>query len=219
MLEKSKKQFNITTVFILLLYIISNHNNYVYSNTLTNNRVLYIDESGKLNTTNVTAEELNNKQDKIIAGTGISMIDNTISVDLNSLKQQLLDMIYPIGSIYITIGNTNPSSTLGGTWNQIGEGYALWTATAGAGETINAGLPNITGNYRASDWFRDISSVATEGAFFNDTSKGLRSATGVNGYSSSQTIGFDASRSNSIYGKSSTVQPPAYKVYAWRRTN
>ena len=29
---------------------------------------------------------------------------------------------------------------------------------------------------------------------------------------------FDASRSSSIYGKSSTVQPPAYIVNVWRRT-
>jgi hypothetical protein len=30
-------------------------------------------------------------------------------------------------------------------------------------------------------------------------------------------LAFDASRSNSIYGKSSTVQPPAYYAYIWHR--
>lgn len=33
-----------------------------------------------------------------------------------------------------------------------------------------------------------------------------------------QTGTFDASRSSSIYGKSTTVQPPAYALIAWRRT-
>lgn len=28
---------------------------------------------------------------------------------------------------------------------------------------------------------------------------------------------FDASKSNNIYGKSETVQPPAYKVHFWKR--
>lgn len=31
-------------------------------------------------------------------------------------------------------------------------------------------------------------------------------------------VSFDASRSSSIYGKSTTVQPPAYALIAWRRT-
>ena len=31
-------------------------------------------------------------------------------------------------------------------------------------------------------------------------------------------INFDASRSSSIYGNSTTVQPPAYVVYMWKRT-
>lgn len=31
-------------------------------------------------------------------------------------------------------------------------------------------------------------------------------------------IGIDASRSSAIYGKSTTVQPPAYALIAWRRT-
>lgn len=32
-------------------------------------------------------------------------------------------------------------------------------------------------------------------------------------------VRFDASYSNSIYGNSTTVQPPAYYVYMWRRAS
>ena len=35
----------------------------------------------------------------------------------------------------------------------------------------------------------------------------------------SYNLGFDASRSNPIYGRSNTVQPPAYVVNIWQRTS
>ena len=39
-------------------------------------------------------------------------------------KSQLLDL-FPIGAIYLTAGNTNPGSFLGGTWAQIAQGRTL----------------------------------------------------------------------------------------------
>jgi hypothetical protein len=42
-----------------------------------------------------------------------------------ALKEELLDLIYPVGSIYITVGDINPSTTLGGTWTQFGAGKVL----------------------------------------------------------------------------------------------
>lgn len=45
----------------------------------------------------------------------------------------------------------------------------------------------------------------------------------MNGYDaaswpSENTLSFDASKSNVIYGRSSTVQPPAFLVNIWKRT-
>lgn len=31
----------------------------------------------------------------------------------------LLDIIYPIGSVYITFSNVSPATSIGGTWSQI----------------------------------------------------------------------------------------------------
>lgn len=71
-------------------------------------------------------------------------------------------------------------------------------------------FPDITGNYAATDWFRDISKITSSGALFNDTSKGSRSQTGVSGYTGSQTVGFQAAKSNATFGKSSIVQPKTF---------
>ena len=47
---------------------------------------------------------------------------------------QLLDLFYPIGSIYTSTKNTNPAATLGGTWTQIKDRFLLC-----AGDSYNAG--------------------------------------------------------------------------------
>nr|DAF99180.1 MAG TPA: tailspike protein [Podoviridae sp. ctW0z17] len=76
-----------------------------------------------------------------------------------------------------------------------------------AGTYYPAGLPNITGHFStAMEW----SQARFDGAFRRDNQDG----NGPEGsaWSNSQLISFDASRSNSIYGASTTVQPPAMTV-------
>lgn len=46
----------------------------------------------------------------------------------------LLDLIYPIGSIYLSVGSTAPSTLFGGTWEQIKDVFLL-----SAGDTYTAG--------------------------------------------------------------------------------
>lgn len=50
------------------------------------------------------------------------------------IRQVLLDLVYPIGSIYISANNVNPSEFLGGTWEQITDKFLL-----AAGSTYTAG--------------------------------------------------------------------------------
>lgn len=45
-----------------------------------------------------------------------------------------LDMIYPIGSIYLSMNNVNPSSLFGGIWEQIKDRFLL-----ACGNTYNPG--------------------------------------------------------------------------------
>ena len=50
-------------------------------------------------------------------------------------KKEILEWIYPVGAIFISVQSTNPSSYLGGTWEQIQDAYLFAktdTDTAGA---------------------------------------------------------------------------------------
>jgi len=68
------------------------------------------------------------------------------------------------------------------------------------GQTLAAGLPNITGFLRATD-------AVGSGAF--TSSLGSRRPGGSGLGDSQGSYWFDASRCSAVYGKSSTVQPPA----------
>lgn len=54
------------------------------------------------------------------------VVMNGPSVTLSSgIVQSIGKLLYPVGSIYITYGNTNPGTFLGGTWVQFGQGRTL----------------------------------------------------------------------------------------------
>ena len=71
------------------------------------------------------------------------------------------------------------------------------------GSYLAAGLPNITGTIRPLSWGNNS---ALSGAFSED-SKYIDRGTSTGTQIGTQTINFNASSSNSIYGNSSTVQP------------
>lgn len=71
------------------------------------------------------------------------------------------------------------------------------------GASIEAGLPNITGSVGIS-----LNTWSGTGAFYNSGTGNMIGGSGIWG-SNSNLINIDASRCSSIYGKSTTVQPPA----------
>lgn len=81
-----------------------------------------------------------------------------------------------------------------------------WGATSGVGTYLSPGLPNITGEFGCDDRQTSVQS----GAFYAARSPVNTSAEGGDGVW--YKFIFDASRSNSIYGASATVQPPAVKL-------
>ena len=79
-------------------------------------------------------------------------------IDINRLKEfkeklvadltaeSILSMVYPVGSVYISVNDVSPEQFLGGTWVKISQGRVLQGAsdTQTAGTEVSAGLPNIS---------------------------------------------------------------------------
>lgn len=156
--------------------------------------------------------------------------DNTnLATALNSKAPSgavdtLLAALYPVGSIYIGTQSTCPLASLipGSSWTQIEGRYLLASGTLNgtsenysAGNTVAAGLPNITGELFEGYMGLIRNTGVANGCFSKTTSRTtwLRGEAGT-GYD----VGFAASNSSSVFGQSSTVRAPAYVINVWRRT-
>lgn len=148
-----------------------------------------------------------------------------------SIYSNFLLAAHPVGSIYQTISPENPAVTFGGgTWEKIAQDRVLMGAsdTHLAGTTVEAGLPNIKGSFEArphmsGNEFAGGSITGGDGKLFAhsiQTSNNLNNSMTETGNAyKSDVVFFNASASNSIYGASTTVQPPAYFTYTWLRTD
>lgn len=152
-------------------------------------------------------------------GSGLTVdADGTLSADSTLAA-------YPVGSIFQTVSTTSPASLFGGIWQEIAQNRVLMGASYAhaAGTTVKAGLPNIAGslsetsnNGKTSPFRGNKNAISSIGALVvTEVSSPFCGYAGYEG--SAYDISFDASRSNSIYGSSNTVQPPAYYVHIWRR--
>ena len=138
----------------------------------------------------------------------------------------------PVGTVIIWPFTTNPPEWDAGKWLEcngqtitssahpelVALGYTavpdfrnrtLWGDTSP--RTVKAaGLPNITGAFNAQQNKSNNWALQAKGAFVHNTpySGVINSGEGAAGYGYS----FDASKSNFIYGNSTTVQPPALTV-------
>ena len=151
-----------------------------------------------------------------------------ISELLNSINTKIQNALLPSGAIVWFKRQTAPVGWVicdgtNGTPNLIGR-YPLG-ATSGIGSTVEAGLPNITGTVYSNDGgflytpfatgYKGDNDDPSTGAFSIDPSLNPGNIRGVDASNSDRADGvlcFDASQSNSIYGRSSTVTPPSVKL-------
>ena len=64
--------------------------------------------------------------DSLITGvTNRTYTKAEVNTVINNAKTDILDQIYPVGSIYLTLSENNPASMFGGTWQAFGQGRML----------------------------------------------------------------------------------------------
>lgn len=72
--------------------------------------------------------------------------DLYVALDNDRIKQDIVDLIYPVGSIYISMNPADPSTLFGGTWEAFGQGRTLIGAGMGVDDnTSKYFAPNTTG--------------------------------------------------------------------------
>lgn len=141
-----------------------------------------------------------------------------LNASLSDALAATLSAIYPVGGLFISTSSENTVAALipDSQWELVEAGRALWLGDgSNANTTIAAGLPNVTG---ALGWRTGkVENNSATGAFSGSGNSGGNDATASN-HGCFTSVSFNASRSSSVYGNSTTVQPPAYVVNVWRRT-
>lgn len=155
-------------------------------------------------------------------------VDKAIEVAVNRAVTKAKLAVYPVGSLYLSLNSTNPGTLFGGTWSLVGSGKCIQGADGShaVGTEIKAGLPTLP----------EIELLYRQ----DSTSSGVYDSTyghnGKTGSSYSNTSGTDeymqsckndgktlapfgaVYATSTIYGSSTTVQPPALAVNIWKRT-
>ena len=172
----------------------------------------------------------------------VNSITTNSSTDSNFDNNKIRDFIYPIGSIYMSVNNVNPTTLFGGTWVQMKDKFLL-----GAGDTYengniggeathtltttelpshSHGIPSLsgsTGNAGAHN-HAVIGTSATNGGSGVFCETWANRSNDRNGYTSSvgdhsHSVTTNASTTNNTgSGASHNNMPPYLVVNMWKRT-
>lgn len=143
------------------------------------------------------------------------------------------DLIYPVGSIYLSVSSTNPKKLFGGTWEQIQGRFLIGvgTTTDARGDTVSV-TAGLTGGERQH--LLTTSEMPSHTHSFNkEFSNGIVAMRDGNGagdgwdvYVRNSGANINYRRVMSVYGNLNTGggsthnnMPPYLGVYMWKRVS
>lgn len=182
----------------------------------------------------------NTRLNNLTAGTVTATLNGDAKTVGGKTVAQVVSDAWPVGSIYLSVTNTNPSSLFGGTWKQISQGRFLLGAGSGynagttGGEathqlTVNelpshshSGTTSTDGNHHHGSWGENSSYGSIFGIYDgNNNHIGSSSTdhdnaiynTSTNG-AHNHTFTTDNTGSNGAHNN----MPPYLVCYMWQRT-
>lgn len=82
-------------------------------------------ENTNLEINNLDVTCITSKNNKFSLDSEGNLTIKSINVEEGLLSEDLLNVMYPVGSVYISVNDNNPTSLFGGTWEQIKEKFLL----------------------------------------------------------------------------------------------
>lgn len=167
-----------------------------------------------------------NSAEKVIKTTPVfswSNDDFEFNVPVKFSGKALFDIVYPVGSIYMSVSSTSPAILFGGTWEQIQNRFLLaagssYTAGDTGGEAAHTltelEIPRHTHALRANTSWGESEALAPWAQYFGSNilyDVGASGGTITSSYYAevAQPVGSGAAHNN---------MPPYLTVYIWKRT-
>ena len=189
--------------------------------------------SGTINQSNVTG-----LSDSLASKVSVSdIVDNLTSTATNvplSAKQgkvlndtkldtsNLFNLVYPVGSIYMSVNSVNPSFLFGGEWEQIQDRFLLASgSTYSAGATGGEATHTLTTDEMPRHTHTQNAHSHTIGSLVRYTISGKGSAAVGDGYGNTnnyKTGSTTATNQNTGGGQAHNNMPPYLVVNVWKRT-
>lgn len=131
----------------------------------------------------------------------------------------VLDLVYPVGSLYMSVNSTSPATLFGGTWEQIKDTFLLSAGdTYTSGDTGGEATHTLTINEMPSHNHQGIT-------WYGDTTQPVTLNTGsYTGFALPYSSGTNQDSKNAIHtnstggGLAHNNMPPYLVVYVWKRT-
>jgi len=134
---------------------------------------------------------------------------------INNLKE-IIDIIYPIGSVYISVNSTNPQSLFGGTWVQLQNRFLL-----GAGSSYSNGATGGESSHTLT-----INEMPSHNHYSSSTSRYLLStemnpnaAGDIGAATGTKDWKWTTNVTPQGGGQAHNNMPPYLVVNMWKRTN
>ena len=154
------------------------------------------------------------KQDTLVSGTNIKTINNQSILGSGNLD--ILNMVYPVGSIYMSVNSTSPATLFGGRWEAISQGRTL--VGVGTGTDINGNTMTWTAEAEGGEYLHTLT---------HDELPIIRYFKGdVNSYDWGNTLNASTQAGNNYglqypyvgHGYAHNNIQPFFAVYMWKRT-
>lgn len=185
----------------------------------------------------VTDKVLSAKQGKVLKNyidnidfspleNSISSLENELEESINNLDTKItefqntfLNLVYPIGAIYLSLSNTNPGTLFGGTWEQLKDRFLLgagdsYSVGGTGGEATHTLTINEMPKHEHQNWYTWSGSPSVGGNWkinmSSTTVGGIGKWTHTSGLSDAALTGGGAAHNN---------MPPYLTVYMWKRVS
>lgn len=136
--------------------------------------------------------------------------------NLNNNFNEIANIIYPVGSIYMSVNSTSPATLFGGTWEQLKDKFLL-----GAGDTYSAGTTGgeaehtLTIDEMPSHSHKQQGSTTTG---TGDIKVQMIYNNNINTADTGNKLGSDYGTQETGNDQPHNNMPPYLAVYMWKRT-